>query len=180
MEITLLWGTWALGILTVVVFFVMRQRAVAAWNRSGPGVLHAEAMGSWLLAKARLESASVLPEAPVVRAFYEGRLVGGRSRSVFVREERRAVRMSVQILPIGGGETRSEGTITVPSAELAQLVPGTIFSVLYDPRDPRRFYVDTMHRDRILMDAATLRTRQAEENHRAQLAFSPTAGPQYR
>lgn len=171
-----------LGLLTLVPFYLLFTHLAAAstWEKSAAGRLHAEALGSWLLAKARIEGASPVDQPPIVRSGYVGRLVGGRSRRVFVQEERRAVHLAVQILPIGGGEVRSEGVVTIPTAELGELAPGRIFTVLYDPRDPRRFYVDTMHRDRILLDAATMRTREAEENLRAQLAFSPMGGQQYR
>jgi len=176
----LAFGSMSLAALLPIYVLIARARAVGAWQRSAPGMLHAEALGSWLLAKARIESAAPTPEPAVFRIAYEGRMVGRRSHRVFIKEERCPVRMAVQILPIGGGEVRTEGVVTIPAAELDQLAPGTIFSVLYDPRDPRRFYVDTMHRDRILIDAVTMRTRQTEENYRAQLAFSPIAAQHYR
>jgi hypothetical protein len=179
--LTVVWTVLILGVGGLLIgLLIVRGAAISAWERSPAGMLHQEAMGSWLLAKARLDAATPVAAPSVVRVGYIGRMVGRRSRRVFVREERRPMHLRLHLLPIGGAEVITEGVVTVPAVELGDLRTGLFFSVLYDPRDPRRFYVDTMRRDAILMDAVTMRTQAAEENHRAALAFSPPAGQGYR
>lgn len=163
----------ALPFALVFALIYRRWSAVAAWNGSPEGKRYNEALGGWLLGKARLERAEPVDQPPVYRVDYR-RI--GRSR-VFIREERRAMRLQIRLLPVGGGEVLTEDVVTIPAEELGELAPGRIYSALYDPRDPRRFYVDTLRRDQILLDGATLRTRAAEENHRAALAFSASPAP---
>ncbi|MDC0668439.1 hypothetical protein [Nannocystis radixulma] len=150
-----------------------RQAAIDAWDRSPAGKRHREALASWLLCKARVERAEPTGEPPVIRAASESRRMGsGRVRHIYVTEERRPMRLQVRLLPIGGGEVVAEEVIPIVTAEIGDLTPGRIFSVLYDPRDPQRFWIDTTRRDGMLIDAVTMRTRAAEENLRAAQAFS--------
>ncbi|WAS97292.1 hypothetical protein [Nannocystis punicea] len=176
--LTLIWMLMAAVPIWLILRLVSeRQAKIDAWDRSPAGVLHREALESWLLCKARVEKAEPSGEPPVIRAGYEGkRMSSGRTMRIFVTEERRPMRLQVRLLPIGGGEVATEAVIPVITAELADLTPGRIFSVLYDPRDPRRFWIDTTRRDGNLIDAVTMRTRAAEENLRAEQAFSAGQG----
>ncbi|WP_434420103.1 hypothetical protein [Nannocystis pusilla] len=176
--ISLIWMLMAAATIGYFVRRNMQRRAVIdAWERSPAGTRHREAMESWLLCKARVEQAEPTGEPPVVRPSMVGqRMASGRIVRKFVTEELRPMRLQLRLLPIGGGEVVAEAIIPVLTAELADLTPGRIFSVLYDPRDPRRFWIDTTRRDETLIDAVTMRTRAAEDNHRAAQAFSTGQG----
>ena len=171
---TLIWLIMA----AVPIWYILRlsgqrQAAINTWDRSPAGMRHREALESWLLCKARIEQAEPTGEPPVIRAANEGRRrPSGGSRWVHVQEERRPMRLQARLLPIGGGEVVAEAVIPIITAELGDLTPGRILSVLYDPRDPRRFWIDTTRRDETLIDAVTMRTRAAEDNIRAAQAFS--------
>lgn len=173
--------TWVLffgGLGALLFSSIMRQRnAIDAWSRTPAGKRHKEAMESWLLCKARVERAEPTGEPPVMQAetvFRRGN--DGRLRNVYVHQERRPMRVQVRLLPIGGGEVVTEDVIPIITAEIGDLTPGRIFSVLYDPGDPQRFWIDTTRRDETLIDAVTMRTRAAEENLRAAQAFSNGQG----
>ncbi|MCY0987139.1 hypothetical protein OV203_08390 [Nannocystis sp. ILAH1] len=172
---------WLLMIAATIGFFyrlnMQRQAGIDAWEQSPAGTRHREALESWLLCKARVEQAEPTGEPPVFRAAFVGhRMASGRTARRYVREERRPMRLQVRLLPIGGGEVVAEAVIPIVTDELGDLTPGRIFSVLYDPRDPRRFWIDTTRRDETLIDAVTMRTRAAEDNHRAAQAFSTGQG----
>ncbi|MDC0718992.1 hypothetical protein [Nannocystis bainbridge] len=176
--LTLIWLLFAAG---GVWFFLnlhyQRTTAIDAWDRSPAGKLHREALASWLLCKARVEEAVPTGEPPVIRAATESkRMTSGRLIHVYVREERRPMRIRARLLPIGGGEVEAEAFVPIITEELAELTPGKILSVLYDPKDPSRFWIDTARRDETLIDAVTMRTRAAEENLRAAQAFSSGQG----
>ncbi|WP_050432673.1 hypothetical protein [Chondromyces crocatus] len=169
---------WAGFFVFLFWLFMKRHQAVATWENSPDGMLYREALGSYLLAKARLEHAALVPSPPSIRASYHGVMVGRRIQRRFTQEPRQQVQMRVQMILVGGHHLTSEGTVTVPVAELGDLVPGHLFSVLYDPRDPRRFYIDTLRRQHIVLDGVIHRTRMAEEQLRTAQAFHQPAPPQ--
>jgi len=161
-----------LWVLPLVVLFAWLQKGrakTAAWEQSPAGQRHAEAMASFLSCKARVERAEPTGEGMVTR-------VVPRRKRMAVREERLPMRLQVRLLPIGGDEVVTEGVVPIIHTEVAELTPGKIFTALYDPRDPTRFFVDTLRRDESLIDAVTMRTRAAEDNHRAAQAFSRGQG----
>lgn len=171
----LIWLLWvAVPIVIVVRVRSQRRAEIDAWERTPAGKRHREALESWLLCKARVEQAEPTGEPPVLRPAHEyrRRVGAGRVAQKFVREERIPMRLQVRLLPLAGGEVRTEAVIPILAAEVGDLQVGKIFSVLHDPNDPRRFWVDTTRRDGVLIDAITMRTRAAEENHRAAQAFS--------
>ncbi|AKT40787.1 hypothetical protein [Chondromyces crocatus] len=183
--IAALWGALFLTVVGIVLliaygirFFQKRQQVITTWERSPDGLLYREAHGSWLLAKARLEHAAPLPVPPVVRAWEYKERSGRYVQHRYTEMPCQQVQMRVQMLLVGGQQLTSEGVVTVPVAELGDLVPGHIFSVLYDPNDPRRFYIDTLRRQNIMMDGPIHRTRVAEEQLRAAQAFHQPAPPQ--
>ncbi|MBZ5708582.1 hypothetical protein [Nannocystis pusilla] len=176
--LTLIWLVMFGGLAAFFLRSIIRQQAaIQAWNRSPAGKRHQEALESWLLCKARVERAEPTGEPPVIRVAIESRRVGGGGiKHVHVSEERRPMHVQVRLLPIGGGEVVAEAVLPIITAEIGDLTPGRIFSVLYDPRDPQRFWIDSTRRDETLIDAVTMRTRAAEENLRAAQAFSKGQG----
>ncbi|CAN5754404.1 hypothetical protein BH09MYX1_BH09MYX1_20520 [soil metagenome] len=165
--------TAAVFVLTAVFVVVMIQRrlAVSRWEGSPEGARQRLALRSWILGKAEVVDVARGTEPAVVEAAFFSHLRGGRARRAFEERRRESVRLSLRIVTIAGDTVASEATVSIPANELTLLDVGKLITVLYDPKDPRRFHVDTLRRDAILLDGPTMRTRAAEEEQRARRAL---------
>jgi hypothetical protein len=158
-----LWAAWSpcgpllLWYATRSYERISEQRA---WGASEEGKRLERALASWWVAKARVEAVRTLGEATLTRTYPTS---NGAGRRAYRSEARAFVELAVRLLPLGGGEVVAHERLTVPAAELGALKVGAIVTVLYDPRDPQRFCIDSVRRDGTTIDGAALRTKAAEE-----------------
>ncbi len=163
LNLLLVFGSLLLGLLTLAPFVWLMTRVTGRnlrWNSSADAQEMSYLEQQGLVATARVRSIEPWATEPVVevRHLWAGPRAHATRTQTF---ERVGARLVLELLPVGAAQPIVvERTQTVRRAEIPQIVPGAFVQVLYDPRQPARFYLDTVERAQMIT-AATLRTQQA-------------------